>query len=103
MARSQPQSSQATGTFEDNEPRFRHEKWREVFDKQLKSTPLTLIVAADPLFSLPLGEYEEKFETWLTKERVWDRYSTLSQIAMLDGEKLEVSVLVVHGCSIDLL
>ena len=39
----------------DDHPRFRHEKWRQVFEKQLlESTPLT-IQAADPLFSLPLG------------------------------------------------
>lgn len=34
---------------DDNEPRFRHEKWKQVFDKQLGSTPLA-IQAADPVF-----------------------------------------------------
>ncbi|QIX00126.1 hypothetical protein AMS68_005643 [Peltaster fructicola] len=82
-------NSRFAGTFEDNEPRFRHEKWRDVFDQQIKSTPLTLIVAADPLFSLPLGENEEHFESWLAKDKVWERFSTLSQIAELEGEDRE--------------
>nr|OQO24333.1 hypothetical protein B0A51_05560 [Rachicladosporium sp. CCFEE 5018] len=76
-------------SFEDNEPRFRHEKWRTVFDEQIKTTPLSLLVAADPLFALPLGEEREEWVVWLQKERVWERFATLSQIAGLDGEKLE--------------
>lgn len=78
------------GSLDDNEPRFRHEKWRKVFDDQLKATPLSLLVAADPLFSLPLGENEESFERWLSKDQIWDRFNTLSQIATLEGENREV-------------
>ena len=77
-----------TWTFDDSLPRFRHERWREVFDDQLKSTPFS-ISAADPLFSLPIGEGSVKFETWLSKDDVWKRYRTLSQIAVLEGEELE--------------
>ncbi|KAF2766014.1 S-adenosyl-L-methionine-dependent methyltransferase [Teratosphaeria nubilosa] len=69
--------------LEDNEPRFRHSVWREVFDEQSKSSPLDLIRAKEQLFSLPLGEYQEPFETWLPKEKVWQRITTLSQVAML--------------------
>lgn len=82
------------GSLDDGEPRFRHENWKAVFDNQVKSTPLTLIAAADPLFSLPLGENREDWEVSLPKEKVWDRFSTLSQIALLNGEDLQVSMLV---------
>ena len=78
-------------TFEDTAPRYRHEKWRQVFDEQSKASPLSLIVASDQLFSLPLGEQEEKFEVRLPREKVWERYNTLSQISMLEGEQREVS------------
>ncbi|KAK3061267.1 hypothetical protein LTR53_019834, partial [Teratosphaeriaceae sp. CCFEE 6253] len=43
-----------TWTFSDDEPRFRHEKWRKVFEDQTKSTPLSLLVASDQYFALPL-------------------------------------------------
>ncbi|KAK6408675.1 hypothetical protein LTR95_018400 [Oleoguttula sp. CCFEE 5521] len=79
-------------SFEDNEPRFRHEKWRTVFDEQIKTTPLSLLVAADPLFALPLGEEREEWAVWLQKEKVWERFATLSQIAGLEGEELEMDV-----------
>ena len=77
-------------SFQDDNARFRHEEWREVFDKQLKSTPLT-IRSADPLFSLPLGEEEVKFTYWLSKDAIWDRFHTISYIAILKGDDLEVS------------
>ncbi|EON65043.1 hypothetical protein W97_04278 [Coniosporium apollinis CBS 100218] len=76
-------------SLDDNQPRFRHEKWRAVFDEQLRSTPLTITAFANPLFSLPLGEHEEKWTVWLSKEAVWDRFNTLSQIAVLEGEERE--------------
>ncbi|KAL8795768.1 MAG: hypothetical protein Q9195_001820 [Heterodermia aff. obscurata] len=59
-------------SFDDSQPRFRHEKWRDVFEKQLSTTPFS-IQSADPLFSLPLGEQSEKFTYWLTPEAVWQR------------------------------
>jgi hypothetical protein len=81
-----------TWTFDDEHPRFRHEKWRKCFDDQLASSPLSL-TSADPMFSLPLGEGSVSFETPLNKDEIWQRYRTLSQIAVLGGEKLEA------GCS----
>jgi len=77
-----------TWTFDDNKLRYRHEQWRGVFDDQLKSNPLS-IHAADPLFSMPLGESSVPFETWLSKEDIWKRYRTISHIAVLEGEELE--------------
>ena len=76
-------------SFDDTQPRFRHEKWREVFDSQLSSTPFS-IQSADPMFSLPLGENSEKFTYWLTPEAVWDRFRSLSQISVLTGRDLAV-------------
>ena len=75
-------------TFDDQQPRFRHGRWKQVFDEQNKSNPLTLHFA-DPLFSLPIGEATEEFETWLPKEDIWKRLRTLSQLAILEGEELE--------------
>lgn len=80
-----------TWTFQDDAPRYRHEEWRKVFDKQSKSTPLSLIIPSEQLFSLPLAETQEPFEVRLSKEKLWERYNTLSQIAMLEGEEREVS------------
>ena len=63
-----------------------------MFHDQVKSTPLSLIASGEEqLFSLPLGEQEEKFEVLLPKERIWERYNTLSQIAVLEGEDRKVS------------
>jgi hypothetical protein len=78
---------------EDLSPRFRNQQWQKVFEDQLESTPAT-IQAADPLFSLPLGKESVEWSTWLTKEGVWDRFHTISHVAVLEGEELEVSVLV---------
>ena len=75
-------------TFDDEQPRFRHEKWRQVFDDQNASNPLTLHFAS-PLFGLPLGEASVEFKSWLSKEDIWGRLRTLSQFAVLEGEELE--------------
>lgn len=80
-----------TWTFEDDAPRFRHGQWRKVFDEQTKSGPLALLVASDQLFSLPLAEEEERFEVWLPKEKIWERYNTLSHISKLEGAERGVS------------
>jgi hypothetical protein len=78
-----------TWSFDDQVPRFRHERWRRCFDDQLAGSPLSL-VTANPMFSLPLGEGSVKFETSLSKTEVWKRYRTLSQVAILEGEDLNV-------------
>lgn len=85
-------------SFNDEDPRFRHEKWRHVFDEQVKSSPLSLLPPGDneQFFSLPLGEQQEAFETWLPKEKIWDRFNTLSHIAVLEGEEREVSGVTGH-------
>jgi hypothetical protein len=79
-----------TWTFEDGSPRYRHEQWKEIFDQQLKSNPLSIIAASDPLFSLPLAAHEGKWTVWLSKDDLQKRYWTLSQIAVLQGEQKEV-------------
>jgi len=78
-------------SFDDDAPRFRNEKWRAVFENQVKTTPFTVTALANPLFSLPLGEEQVKWTVWLSKESIWKRYGTLSQIAILEGEDLETA------------
>ena len=78
-----------TWSLDDSDSRFRHARWHEVFDDQLKSTPMT-IQSADPLFSLPLGEDVVKWTNWLSKDAVWDRFHTISHTAVLKGQQLEV-------------
>ena len=80
-----------TWQFDDGVPRFRHEKWKQVFDDQLGGNPLSILKATDPMFGLPIGEEKFPFETWLSKEDVWNRYFSLSQISVLKGEDLDVS------------
>ena len=75
-------------SFDDNMPRFRHEKWRKVFDDQNQDSLFSL-TTSETLFGLPLGEDVVKFETWLPKDDIWKRIHTLSQIAVLEGEDLE--------------
>lgn len=50
-----------------------------------------IVAADDPLFSMPLGVNEEPWTVWLTREGVWERYRTLGQVAILEGEELAVS------------
>lgn len=80
-------------SLDDEKYRFRHGQWRQVFDDvQLKSNPITAVSSANPLFSLPIGEDQEKWTVWLTKENIWARFATLSHIAVLKGEELKVSL-----------
>lgn len=74
-------------------PKLRHEQWKHVFENQTESTPLT-IQAANPRFSLPLGINREKWTHWLEVEAIWERFHTLSQFAVLGGERLEVICLI---------
>lgn len=80
---------EVTWSVEDEHPRFRHEKWREIFDKQLSTNPLS-ILATQPLFSLPIGEESVKWSIWLGRYDIWQRFQTLSQISNLEGQQLEV-------------
>jgi hypothetical protein len=77
-------------TFHDTQPRFRDSQWRTVFDEaQLAGNPLTAAFTSTPLFSLPLAEETESWSVWLSEERLWQRFSTLSHIAVLEGEELK--------------
>ncbi|KAF2657355.1 S-adenosyl-L-methionine-dependent methyltransferase [Lophiostoma macrostomum CBS 122681] len=77
--------------IDDHQPRFRHDRWRGVFDEQLSSTPITaaLVGKTNSLFSLPLGEQQVKWTVWLEQEALWQRLRTLSHVAVLEGENLE--------------
>ena len=79
--------------LEDGHPRFRHLKWREVFERQQDTTPLQALKDTFtqnlPRFSLPIGEEDVKWTVYLKDEDVWSRYSTLSQIANQTGSRKE--------------
>ncbi|KAI1264165.1 S-adenosyl-L-methionine-dependent methyltransferase [Xylariaceae sp. FL1019] len=102
-----PQGWQATTKWEqrlnefvwqhdDGLPRFRHQKWQEVFEKQPPATPIQAIknTFADhlPRFSLPLGENTIRWRIWLSEDALWSRFNTLSQIAVLKGEAREAAI-----------
>ncbi|KAL7791028.1 S-adenosyl-L-methionine-dependent methyltransferase [Trichoderma ceciliae] len=59
-------------------PRFRHNNWPLVFDRQAKF--------AKPLFSTPIGEEKLPWTVWLDKAAVWSRVHTLSHVYTLAGE-----------------
>ena len=63
----------------DDQPRFRHDVWHEVFTRQAKSEK--------PLFSDPISTDRLNWSVWLTLEGLWDRVNTLSWIAVLEGEE----------------
>ena len=76
---------------EDGHPRFRHMKWKEVFEKQLDSNPLQTLKDTFthhmPEFSLPIGEESVEWVVYLSEEAIWSRYSTLCQISNLKGSE----------------
>jgi len=76
-------------SFDDDHPRFRHEKWRQVFEEQKTSDAQARHSLNSRLFSIPLGEDSVAFETWLSRDDIWARYRTLSQIAILEGDELD--------------
>lgn len=75
----------------DGLPRFRDEKWQDVFTRQVPRDPVTAIkdsLTGDlPQFSLPLGEDRVPWTVWLSDEALWARINTLSQVAVLEGEQ----------------
>lgn len=75
-------------TFQDDTPRFREGKWKQVFDEQNRSNPLSLQFAK-PIFGLPIGEDTVEYEQRLNPDAIWSRLRTLSQFAILEGEELE--------------
>ena len=80
-----------TWTFQDDEARFRHQEWKKVFEDQSRSSPWSLLVAGEQYFALPLGEWEERFEVWMWRRQVWERYATISSVVVLGEEEREVS------------
>jgi len=72
-------------TFQDETPRFREGKWKQVFDKQggIGIDPLA------PKFSWPIGEGSVEYEHRLRLDAIWSRLKTLSQIVILEGDELE--------------
>lgn len=77
----------------DDSPRYRDFQWRTVFDEQVKKTPLSLLIASDDqLFALPIGEEQIEWQVKLSMEDAWERFATLSQVAVLEGEEREVSL-----------
>ncbi|KAI1775633.1 S-adenosyl-L-methionine-dependent methyltransferase [Hypoxylon cercidicola] len=83
-------------SLDDGLPRFRHQKWKEVFDQQLPTNPVQAIkdtfTNSLPRFSLPLGEGNTKWTVWLSEEALASRLNTLSQIAVLKGDEREAFV-----------
>lgn len=59
-------------------PRFRHNNWPRVFDRQAE--------VAKPLFSTPIGEEKLPWTVWLEKTAVWNRINTLSHVFALESE-----------------
>jgi len=80
-----------TWTFQDDEARFRHQEWKKVFEDQSRSSPWSLLVAGEQYFALPLGEWEEAFEVRLGRREVWERYATISSIAVQGAGERQVS------------
>ncbi|KAG8674509.1 hypothetical protein FPOAC1_000477 [Fusarium poae] len=66
----------------DNEPRFRHQVWKQVFERQAK--------ADKPFFSTPIETDKVPWSVWLTPEALWDRFNTLSWNALREGEERRV-------------
>ncbi|RFU24487.1 hypothetical protein B7463_g11849, partial [Scytalidium lignicola] len=66
-------------TLEDGHSRFRHFQWNKVFERQQ--------VDNHPLFSAPIEEHTVKWTVWLTDNSIWERLTTLSQIAVLEESK----------------
>ncbi|CAM1506990.1 Fc.00g066310.m01.CDS01 [Cosmosporella sp. VM-42] len=66
----------------DDQPRFRHDVWHEVFTRQAK--------AEKPLFSTPIETERVQWSVWLTLDALWDRVNTLSWISLVEGEDRRV-------------
>lgn len=74
--------------LDDGLPRFRNEKWKDVFDEQAQGNPISLHMA-DPMFGLPIGEDSMDVEVWMEKEKLLERFRTYSQVANLNVDGLK--------------
>ncbi|KAF9774516.1 hypothetical protein IL306_007470 [Fusarium sp. DS 682] len=63
----------------DNEPRFRHLLWKQVFERQAE--------AEKPFFSTPIETEKITWSIWLTPDALWDRFDTLSWNKLRQGEE----------------
>ncbi|KAL9947522.1 hypothetical protein D7B24_000043 [Verticillium nonalfalfae] len=83
----------------DGQARFRNDAWRACFDSQAANPLKTVaeyglpgLATTDdgkaPWFAVPIGEASVPFTVWLTEEALWKRLSTLSQVAVLEGDDL---------------
>ncbi|KAI9171365.1 methyltransferase [Paramyrothecium foliicola] len=61
----------------DGAPRFRQFVWADVFKQQAMDKPL---------FTAPLEDESVSWTVKLGREALWDRFNTLSQVAVLQGE-----------------
>ncbi len=79
----------------DGHPRFRDERWQDVFQQQLRSNPVQVLrdslTGNLPKFSLPLGEETIKWTVWLSEDALWSRLTTLSHVAILKGAQKEAA------------
>ncbi|GAO15561.1 hypothetical protein UVI_02020300 [Ustilaginoidea virens] len=66
----------------DGIDRFRDDKWWQVFERQAS--------ASEPYFAAPIGRETVSFTAWRTKELLWDRINTLSQVAVLRGHEKDM-------------
>lgn len=78
-------------SLSDTENRFRHNKWREVFERQGEKSADASDVAERRLFTYPLEETSVPFVANLPKDDVWNRMRSLSHIANSTAEEQEVS------------
>lgn len=60
--------------------RFREDKWSQVFDQGQK------------FFSVPIESQKVQHTTWLTREALWSRVNTLSQVSILEGGDKEAFI-----------
>lgn len=85
-------------SLDDGHSRFRHMKWKEIFEKQAPGNPLQVVKDTFldhlPKFSLPLGEDSVKWTVWLSEDALWARINTLSQITVLKGDERENAIKV---------
>jgi len=74
---------QAVAGVAPNKAKSSHDgEWKLVFDEQTHN-------GGSLLFSVPLGETSVPWTKFVTKDALWEQLSTISYVAMLEGEKLE--------------
>lgn len=65
-------------------PKFRDQKWHEVFDREA--------VSSNPMFATPINDERHPFTTYLGREALWSRLHTLSQVSLLTGSDKEAFI-----------